>query len=138
MSVTVRNERIGDWYWFLAWAIGSSAACVCTAWHIGATFDEPLYIARALEGWRTGSHAGLLRLGTMPLPLDVCSLPIFLYERWQGTPFDLAQDVETLLPWYRLGTLVFWLLLLVYARLIGRQLAGPGRTIGRGASGLRA
>ncbi len=123
--MTARSTRIWDWLWFLAWVVGSSAACVSAAWRIGATFDEPLYISRAMEGWRNGSHEGLLHLGTMPLPLDLCSMPIYLCERWRGTPFDLSRDIDALLPWYRLGTLVFWVLLLFYARLIGRQLAGP-------------
>ena len=45
MTATERYARMGDWLWFLAWAAGSSVACVSTAWHTGATFDEPLYVA---------------------------------------------------------------------------------------------
>jgi hypothetical protein len=120
-----RCGRLGDWLWFLAFAIGSTAACYATSRHTGATFDEPLHIARALEGWRTGSREGLLHLGTMPLPLDLYTLPLYLTERWRGTPFDLPGDVEQLLPYFRLGALLFWGLLLFYGRLIGRHLAGP-------------
>jgi hypothetical protein len=125
MTVTDRFGRLGDWLWFLGWAIGSAAACLATAWHTGATFDEPLHLARALDGWHTGSHAGLLQLGTMPLALDLYTLPIYLWERGHGSAFDLQRDVETLLPWFRLGPLMFWWVLLFYGRLIGRQLAGP-------------
>lgn len=125
MAVSARYSRLGDWLWFFAFLAGSSAACLATAWTIGATFDEPLYLTRGLEVWRTGSHAGLMRLGTMPLPIDLFSLPIYLRERWLGVPFELPRDVESLLPWFRVPALVFWLLLLVYARLIGRRLAGP-------------
>src|SRR5262249_32276034 len=63
-------------------AILSSIWCVTASTKLGATFDEPVYIARGLEGWRTSSHAGLMRLGTMPLPIDVQTLPLHLYERW--------------------------------------------------------
>jgi hypothetical protein len=125
MTVSARYSRLGDWLWFLAFATGSSAACLATARTIGATFDEPLYITRGLEGWRTGSHAGLMHLGTMPLPIDLFSLPIYLWERWHGVPFELPRDLETLLPWFRLPAITFWCLLLVYARLTGRRLAGP-------------
>ncbi|HEX4591452.1 MAG TPA: glycosyltransferase family 39 protein [Gemmataceae bacterium] len=125
MTVSDRYARLGDWLWYLMFAAGSSAACVATAWQIGATFDEPIYVTRSLEGWRTASHAGLLHLGTMPLALDLFSLPLFLWERWHGTSFDLPQDVESMLPWFRLPALVFWWLLLIYARLIGRRLGGP-------------
>ena len=125
MMATERYARTGDWLWFLAWAAASSVACVSAAWHTGATFDEPLYVARALEGWRSGSHEGLLHLGTMPLALDLYTLPIYAWECWHGIAFDLQRDIEMLMPWYRLGPLVFWWLLLIYGRLIGRQLAGP-------------
>ena len=125
MKLTPGNGRLADALWFLAWAVASSAACLSTAWHTGATFDEPLHIARGLEGWRTGSHAGLVHLGAMPLPLDLYTLPLYVWERAHGVPFDLSHDVETLVPWFRVGPLVFWWLLLFYGRLIGRQLAGP-------------
>jgi len=114
-----------DWLWFLAWGIASSVWCVTTAWQIGPTFDEPLYVARGLQGWRSGSHAGLMRLGTMPLPIDVETLPLYVWERWHGSPVDPERDLDTLLPWARAGTLLFWWLLLLYGRLVGRLLAGP-------------
>jgi hypothetical protein len=125
MTVTTRYARLGDWLWFFVWLIGSAAACYSTALHTGATFDEPLHIARGVESWRTGSHAGLIHLGAMPLALDLYTLPIYLWERWHGMAFDLQRDVEQLLPYFRAGALVFWSLLLLYARLIGRALAGP-------------
>jgi len=114
-----------DWLWFLAWGVASSIVCVTTAWQIGPTFDEPLYVARGLECWRTGSHAGLMRLGTMPLPIDVEMLPLYLWERWHDISFDSERDLDSLLPWARAGTLVFWWFLLFYARRIGRLLGGP-------------
>ena len=74
-----------DWLWIAA----ASLWCVTAADRLGATFDEPLYRAHGLEGWRSGGHAGLLRLGTMPLPADLQTLPIYAYERWQGVKEQL-------------------------------------------------
>lgn len=125
MSISPRWARIGDWLWLLTFGVLSSAGCWATAWTIGATFDEPLYFAESLNTWRTGSHAGLMRVGTMPLPIDVHGLPLYIWERYRGTPIDLAQDMVSLLPWFRLGNLAFWWVLLIYGRLVGRMLAGP-------------
>jgi hypothetical protein len=125
MTQTSPSSRLGDWLWLFAWLTVSSAACWSTAWSSGATFDEPLYINRALEGWRTGSRIGLLHLGTMPLALDLYTLPIYTWEQLRGNPFDLPNDIDLLLPWYRLGALAFWAILLFYTRLIGCELAGP-------------
>src|SRR5436309_15324112 len=107
----------GDWGWFLAFAVGSSVWCVTAAAQLGATFDEPVYVERGLKGWREGSHSGLLRMGTMPLPTDLDTLPLYLWERWHGVTFDPVRDLPQLLPWARACTLVFWWLLLCYARL---------------------
>src|SRR5947209_8836806 len=114
-----------DGLWLLAWGLASSVWCVTAAGQLSATFDEPIYLLRGLDHWRTGSHAGLLQLGTMPLPPDVQTLPLYLWERWHGTRLDAAGDLERLLPWARAGTLLFWGLLLGHAWLAGRRLAGP-------------
>jgi hypothetical protein len=98
---------------------------VTAAGQLSATFDEPIYMTRGLDHWRTGSHAGLMQLGTMPLPVDVQTLPLYLWERCQGTPFDAAADLDRLLPWARAATLLFWWLLLFHAWMAGRSLAGP-------------
>src|SRR3954451_5356552 len=115
----------GDWLWFLAFAAASSVWCVPAPAALGPTFDEPIYVERGLQGWRSGSHSGLIRLGTMPLPPDLDTLPLYLWERWHGVTFDPVRDLPELLPWARAGTLVFWWLLLFYARLAARSLAGP-------------
>jgi hypothetical protein len=60
----------------------------------------------------------------MPLPVDVATLPLYLWERGHGIRLDPVKDLEEVLPWARAGTLVFWWLLLAYTRLAGRQLAG--------------
>lgn len=110
--------------WLLVCGVLSSVWCRTAGRQIGATFDEPVYITRGLEGWRTGSHHGLLRLGTMPLPADVQTLPLYLVERVRGTPWDLDADFSALLAAARATNLVFWWLLLIYGWRIGRSLAG--------------
>src|SRR5262245_7159196 len=125
------RSPVWDWLWFLAWGLASSVWCVTAAGQLGATFDEPIYLQRGLERWRTGSHAGILHLGTMPLPVDLDTLPLYLWERWHGIVLDPTDQLEPLLPWARAGTLLFWWLLLAYGRLAGRELAGPwgGRAV---------
>src|SRR5262245_44970927 len=113
------RERLFDGLWLLAWGIASSVWCITAARAIGPTFDEPLYVTRGLEGWRNGSHGGLLRVGTMPLPVDVETLPLYLWERWHGTTLDPVHDLDRLLPWARAGMLGFWWLLLLYGGRIG-------------------
>jgi hypothetical protein len=125
MAWATAKERWTDWLWLLFWGVASSAWCVTAGQQLGATFDEPLYVERGLEVWRTGSHSGLLRVGTMPLPVDVETLPLFLWERWHGVQIDPVNRLEHVLPWARAGTLVFWWLLLIYGGLAGRALAGP-------------
>ena len=121
-----RTQRSAlDWLWALFWLAASSAWCITAGAELGATFDEPVYVARGLEGWRTGSHSGLLRLGTMPLPADLQTLPLHLYETRYGVELDPVADLARVLPWARAVTLGFWWLLLSYGWLTGRALAGP-------------
>ncbi len=84
--------------WFLAWAAFASAWCLTAAPQLGATFDEPAYVEKGLERWRTGDCRGLMKLGTMPLPVDVATLPLYLAERWTGREFDARGDLDELLP----------------------------------------
>jgi hypothetical protein len=121
---SLRKERLFDLGWLLAFGLASSLACLMAAHRLGATFDEPIYLEKGLEAWHTGSHHGLIHLGTMPLPADVQSLPLYLAERWRGQAWDVQRDFRLLLPWFRLGTLVFWWMLLVYAQRCGRYLVG--------------
>ncbi|HYV36244.1 MAG TPA: glycosyltransferase family 39 protein, partial [Gemmataceae bacterium] len=118
-------RRWADALWFLAWAVLSSAWCLTAAAQLGPTFDEPIYLERGLGCWRDLSHAGLIKLGTMPLPIDVQTFPLFLWESWHGTPIDPLADLHAVLPWMRAGNLVFWWLLLCYGWRTGRMLAGP-------------
>jgi dolichyl-phosphate-mannose-protein mannosyltransferase len=113
-----------DWLWLLVCGLLSSLWCLTAASQLSATFDEPTYIECGLQHWRSGSYYPLLRLGTMPLPVDVQTLPLYLWERWRGAPFDATADFGLLLPWARAMTLVFWWLLLFYAMRVGRDVAG--------------
>jgi hypothetical protein len=120
------NERRWDFILFLILGVASSVWCMTAAAKIGATFDEPIDVANSLTFWRTGSHYELLRLGAMPLPMDLCSLPLHLWERWQGTAINLREGNQaTALWWARMGTLPFWWLLLFYGWRVGSELAGP-------------
>jgi 4-amino-4-deoxy-L-arabinose transferase-like glycosyltransferase len=121
----MQARRWTEALWFLAWACASSVWCLTAAHQLGPTFDEPLYVERGLDGWRHFSHRGLLTVGTMPLPIDVQTLPLYVWEQTADTPLDAANDLQTLLPVARAGNLLFWWLLLWYARLTGRLLAGP-------------
>jgi hypothetical protein len=125
MDATPRRARLFDAAWFMFWLTLSSCWCWTAARQLGATFDEPVYIARGLDFWHTGSHRGLMVLGTMPLAIDLTTLPLYVMERWQGTSIDPVADLETVLPWARSMTLVFWFLLLWYGRSLGRDVAGP-------------
>src|SRR5918912_1578948 len=103
MERSQRRERAFDVCWFLAWAVASSVWCVTASAKLGGTFEEPVYVAKGLERWRSGSHAGMMNLGTMPLPVDLDTLPLYLWERWHGTEFDPAADLDLLLPCARAG-----------------------------------
>ena len=92
-------HRILNPAWFLAWATVSSLACLSSATQLGATYDEPIYLDEGLKHWHTGSYSGLLQLGTMPLPVDVTTLPLYLWERWHGIQFDPQNDLYHILPW---------------------------------------
>lgn len=127
-QLPVSSSGLGTGYfslWWLACAVASSLWCLSAATRLSATFDEPLYVQCGLDGWRSGSHAPLIRWGTMPLPADVQMLPLYLAERWRDRAFDPVADLEWLLPRARAMNLVFWWLLLAYGALIGRALAGP-------------
>jgi hypothetical protein len=126
MERSISRGRLVDLVWLLAWGIASSAWCVTAADRLGATFDEPEELTRGLDWWRIGSHGRLMRVGTMPLPMDLATLPLAIWERWYGTQLNLmGDDLAWALPWARATTLVFWWLLLVYGWLAGRRLAGP-------------
>ncbi|MBA4066860.1 MAG: hypothetical protein C0501_24765 [Isosphaera sp.] len=116
--------RRWDLLWLLLFGGLSSAYCVTAAAEIGATFDEPFYVKAGLETWRTGSNKPLMKAGVMTLPVDVQTLPVYVWERVRGYPFDPVADLHTVLPVARAMTLAFWWLLLVYALRLGRTFGG--------------
>ena len=118
------RARWTDGLWLLAFGLASSAWCLTAAAQVGATFDEPLYVKGGLVSWRTGSNKLLMRAGTMPLPVDVQTLPVYLWEQSRGHEFDPVADLHTVLPVCRAGNLVFWWLLLVYTMRLGRTFGG--------------
>jgi hypothetical protein len=113
-----------DVAWLLLWGVLSSAWCLSAARELSAAFDEPYYLRWGISSFRTGSNWELMKAGTMPLPVDVEYLPIYLWERARGEPFDLDCDFHTILPYARAMNLVFWWLLLMYGMLVARSFGG--------------
>ncbi len=114
-----------DLCWFLLIALGSSA---WGAWHargVGATFDEPFYLTKGLEFWRTGSHQPLLKAGTMPLPVDVQTLPLAIIERARGERWNEIDDFPAMLKLARSMNLPFWWTLLYFSMQLARRWGGP-------------
>lgn len=124
------------WLWLLAFGVASSAYCVLASRELGATFDESFYVQYGLNYWRTGSHGRLLRAGTMPLPPDVQTLPLWVWEQARGKPFDVDAELHTVLPVSRAANLTFWWVLLFYAGRLGRLWGGPAA--GRWATAVLA
>lgn len=115
-----RRAAMADGAWLLCFGLASAVWCLSAAATLGPTFDEPTYIRCGLEHWQTGSYKQLMRLGTMPLAVDVQTLPVHLWERWRGGPLPLADALRCA----RAATLVFWWTLLIYALRAGNMMAG--------------
>ncbi len=123
---TKPRAKLFDWAWFLLFAVASSIYCVTSASRLSATFDEPSYVYEGLRHWHNGSYKQLMKWGTMPLPIDVETLPLNTVELIRGKPFENNNaDFRLILPWARAMTLIFWWVLLAYAWLAARQLGGP-------------
>jgi hypothetical protein len=120
-----QSSRRVDLVWLCVLGVASSVWCLTAANRLGATFDEPFYIKAGLTSWQTGSNKLLMRAGTMTLPIDVQTLPLYLWEHHRGQAFDPVADLHTLLPLARAMNLVFWWLLLVYAMRLGKTFGGP-------------
>jgi len=114
-----------DLAWLLVCGLWASAWAATAAWRLSPTYDEPLYLSCGLECWRQGHAMPLLVHGTMPLPVEAGTLPLFAAECCRGRPYLPDAEWPHLLPWARLGMLPFLWLLLAYAFLLGRRLGGP-------------
>ena len=129
------REHVLEWIWLASWGLASTLWCWTAADAIGLTFDEPTYIAVGLERWRTGHIGELMRLGTMPLPVDLATVGVYLWERIRDVPFAigtdghghaiLTTDLHLVIRVARAATLPFLWLLLYYGWRSGRRLAGP-------------
>ena len=120
-----RRTALLDVGWLLGFGALSAWWCLTAARELSATFDEPTYLRLGLEHWRGAGPRELMELGTMPLALDLQTLPLFLWEKWRGLPIDPAGEIAWILPGARAVTLGFWWLLLFYAWRSARALAGP-------------
>jgi hypothetical protein len=120
-----RHTTLWDWLWLIAFGLASSAACIVAAGQVGVTFDEPTYLEHGLNFWHTGSHRSLLKLGTMPLPVDVQTLPIAVTEWVRGERYELSKDFARVIVWMRYGNLAFWWMLLYFGMQLARDLGGP-------------
>lgn len=130
-AVSQASSTWADWMWLVIVAALSAWVCIGIGNRVGATFDEPFYVRAGLTAWRTGSNKQLMRAGTMTLPVDVQTLPVYLWERWRGEEFVLLRDLPQLLPVARLANLTFWWLLLLLVWRVG--LHWGGRWGGRAA-----
>jgi hypothetical protein len=117
-------SRWFDRGWLLFWGIASSIWCLTAAERLGATFDEPHYLKHGLHAWRSGSYFGLLRAGTMPLPMDVQLLPVYVAEQVRGRPYNLQAEFGDVLQIARAGNLVFWWMLLYFAGRLASRFGG--------------
>ncbi len=104
--------------------IVGSALILSSSTRVGGTFDEYFYLDAGLESWRTGSNARLLAAGTMPLPIDVVTLPVYAWEQHRGQPWQIQAEYPALLKLARAPTLLFWWLILVLGWWITRKAAG--------------
>ena len=80
-AVSDVRPRWPDRCWLVFCMAASSLWCVTAAPHLGPTYDEPNYVVNGLERWRTGSYGPLLHQGTMPLPIDVITWPLYMWEK---------------------------------------------------------
>ena len=119
------REHWIDAAWFILVAAVSSIWVATASQVVGPTFDEPFYMENGLHAWRTGSVKPLMTKGVMTLPLDVQTLPVYLWERDRGEQFEAYSQLHTILPVARLANLPFWWLLLLYGMRWGHLLGGP-------------
>lgn len=60
----------------------------------------------------------------MPLPVHVETMPLYVWERVRGTPFDVDRNCSVMLPVARAANLLFWWLVLIYGFRLGALYGG--------------
>ena len=125
MRLSTIRDHWFDFVWVALWGAISGAATIAASHHLSATFDEPFYLRAGLQHWRTGSSFELMRFGTMPLPVDVETFPVYAWERIRGRQFDLDAEFGQALSLARIGNQLFWFLLLAYGCRLARAVGGP-------------
>lgn len=124
MDPARQGRRWIDGLWLLLLGAASSVWCLSASTRLSATFDEPFYIESGLHAWRTGSNEMILRAGTMPLPVHIETLPLYVWERARGIPLDFDREFGPILTVARAANLVFWWLLLIYGFRLGALYGG--------------
>ena len=89
------------------------------------SFDEPVYLKCGLDCWNNHTHKPLMRLGTMPLPVDLETLPLYLWCHFSGKQLDWENDFGWMLGVARTTALVFWWNLLFQCFRLGCIVRGP-------------
>src|SRR5262245_55655946 len=124
MADSDRSAGIYDWLWLVAIGVAGAAIIVTASERTGGTVDEWFYLEAGLQRWRSGSTGRLMDNGTMPLPVDVQTLPLYLIERSRGREWELRPEYHEAVSIARRGTLVFWVLSLLYGWRIARSIGG--------------
>jgi len=119
---TERSRLALEIAWFLIAALVSATACLNAAQRLGPTWDETIYFEYGLRCWEEGHHGPLAGWGTMPLPVDVQTLPLAIAKFGFGV--DPRSDFIGFLPYFRMMTLLFWWWLLGACYLTARARGG--------------
>ncbi|AMV27682.1 hypothetical protein VT84_24995 [Gemmata sp. SH-PL17] len=132
--------------WLAVLAALTAQWCFSASPLIGATYDEAFYLDSGLEAWRGWTrtdgrpraffHETTAIYGTMPLPVDAVTLPLYYHERQSGARLETPEEKFALLPLARAVTLGWLWLLVVSAWRLGRAASGPWA--GRLAAGFIA
>jgi len=108
--------------WFLIAALVSAVSCLNAGHRLGPVYDEVFYFDVGLRCWEEGNHRPLADLGTMPLPVDVQTLPLAVAKFGFGV--DPRADLIGYLPNCRMMALLCWWWLLGASYLAARSRGG--------------
>jgi hypothetical protein len=117
-------RSVYDLFFLAALILGTSLIISHSTRQLSATFDETFYLDAGLTSWRTGSNKMLMKAGTMPLPVEMETLPLYLIERYRAAQYRPESDFGEMLSFARSVNLLFWGALLVYGWRIGFLLGG--------------